>query len=106
MNNVDNAVNQLIAVIQDSETYHEYVKQLEKVKQQPELKYQIDDFRTRNYKLQTSGEAAFERIEEFEREYMNFLENPCVSDFLEAELAFCRMMQDINIRITEAMHFE
>lgn len=29
-----------------------------------------------------------------------------VSDFLAAELAFCRMMQDINLRLTEALHFE
>lgn len=106
MNNVDNAVNQLIAAITDSEIYREYAIQLERVKQQPGLKEQLDDFRTRNYMLQTGGEAAFDKIEQFEREHEDFRENPYVSDFLAAELAFCRMMQDINACITEAMCFE
>lgn len=106
MNNVDNAVNQLIAAIKESETYREYVIQLERVKQCPGLKEQIDEFRIRNYMLQTGGEAAFDKIEQFEREHEDFRENPYVSDFLAAELAFCRMIQDINIRITEEMCFE
>ncbi|MBE5883584.1 MAG: YlbF family regulator [Lachnospiraceae bacterium] len=106
MNNVEIAMNHLIEVIKESEIYQEYVTQLERVKQQPDLKQQIDDFRERNYVLQTSGEAAFDKIEQFEREYEDFRENPYVSDFLAAELAFCRMMQDINIGITEAIHFE
>ena len=106
MNNVDSAVERLIFVIKESETYREYTTQLEKVKQCPGLKEQIDEFRTRNYMLQTGGEAAFDKIEQMEKEYEDFRENPYVSDFLAAELAFCRMMQDINIRIIEAMHFE
>lgn len=106
MNNIDSAVERLVFVIKESETYREYTTQLEKVKQQPGLKEQIDEFRTRNYMLQTSGEAAFDKIEQLEREYEDFRENPLVSDFLAAELAFCRMMQNISIQVTEAMHFE
>lgn len=106
MSNVDNAMNQLIVAIKESDTYKEYLAQLEVVKQQPGLKDQIDEFRTRNYELQISGDGAFEKIEQFEREYEGFRENPHVEEFLAAELAFCRMMQDINIRITEAMDFE
>ena len=45
-------------------------------------------------------------LEAFEREYANFREEPLVSEFLAAELAFCRMMQDINLHLTEAVHFE
>ena len=106
MSNIDDAMNQLIVTIKDSDTYREYLTQLEKVKQQPELKKQIDDYRTRNYELQTGKDVAFEKMEQFEREYEAFCENPYVADFLAAELDFCRMMQDINIRITEAMDFE
>ena len=45
-------------------------------------------------------------FEQFEKEYADFRENTLVSEFLAAELAFCRMMQDINLQVTEAVHFE
>lgn len=106
MNNIDNAVGQLIAAITESEIYQEYMTQLARVKEQPGLKAQIDDFRTRNYELQTGRDADFDKIKQFEKDNEDFRENPYVSDFLAAELAFCRMMQDINIRLLGAVHFE
>ena len=45
-------------------------------------------------------------MEAFEQEYMKFRENPLVEDFLRAELAFCRMMQEVNILITAEIDFE
>lgn len=106
MNNIDNAVDRLIEAIAESDIYCEYLTQLERVKEQPELKNQIDDFRKRNYELQTGGDADFDKIKQFEKENEDFRENPYVSDFLAAELAFCRMMQDISIRVVDAMRFE
>lgn len=105
-NGIDQALKQLIDHILDSEVYREYHTQLERVKEDPELKAQIDEYRMRNYKLQTNADTAFEQIDWFEKEYAGFRDNPIVSDFLAAELAFCRMMQNINMRLTEAMHFE
>lgn len=106
INRIDLALQQLIASILSSEVYHEYDVQRGKVKQYPDLKAQIDEFRNRNYELQTNENTAIEQIDQFEQEYAEFRENPLVSDFLAAELAFCRMMQDIELRLTEAMHFE
>lgn len=107
MSKIDIAVDELIAEILDSPEYHAYDEQRNKVNQFPELKSQIDEFRERNYLLQISDDAdALEKLERFEQEYSDFLENAMVADFLAAELAFCRMVQDINLRLTEAMHFE
>jgi len=106
MSNIDNAVEQIIDAILSSEEYRQYDLKRNQVKQYPELKAQIDEFRKRNYELQNSEDYAFDKIDAFEREYADFRENPLVSDFLAAELALCRMMQNINLRITEAMHFE
>ncbi len=103
---MEQALQAYIEKILDSEEYHEYVIQKERVKQYPELKKQIDEFRARNYEMQTSKEMVFEKIEAFEREYMDFRENPLVEDFLAAELAFCRMMQKANGRIMEAIDFD
>lgn len=106
MNTIDIALNRLAAAILDSTEYKEYDTQRKRVNEHPELKAQIDEFRRRNFELQTSADNAFEKLEEFEKGYSDFRENPMVSDFLAAELAFCRMMQDINLRLTEALHFE
>lgn len=106
MSKLDSTVEQLIEAILDSEIYREYDAQRNRVNQYPELKAQIDEFRKRNFLLQRSADNAFEKIEQFEKEYEDFRENPMVSEFLAAELAFCRMMQDISFRVTEAVHFE
>ena len=68
------------------------------------LKKQIDEFRYRNYKLQNETEAdrLFDETDCFEREYEEFRKNPIVSDFLAAELAFCRMYQEIQSVLGEA----
>ena len=45
-------------------------------------------------------------LDQFTRENEAFRENPLVSDFLAAELAFCRMMQEIGLYVTDQMKFE
>lgn len=106
MNNVDAAVEHLIGQILQSDTYLEYCKALKKVKQEPGLKEQIDEFRARNYEIQNGSISDLCKVDQLEREYEEFRENALVEEFLSAELAFCRMMQEINLHITEALHFE
>ena len=98
--NVNQAVEQMVQAIRNTDAYMEYRRQLGRIKEQPELKKQIDDFRTRNFELQTSKDTNFDKIDQFTRE------NPLVSDFLAAELAFCRMMQEIGLYVTDQMKFE
>ncbi len=104
--NVNQAVEQMVQAIRNTDAYLEYQKQLARVKEQPELKRQIDEFRTRNFELQTSKDTSFDKLDQFTRENEAFRENPLVSDFLAAELAFCRMMQEIGLYVTDQMHFE
>ncbi|MCQ2526638.1 MAG: YlbF family regulator [Lachnospiraceae bacterium] len=106
MNTVDEAVNNLIKEIKNSEVYLEYRKQLELLKQDPELKRQVDEFRKRNYEMQMSEDMDFGMLTRFQSEFKTFRENPLVDNFLAAELDFCRMMQKINFNITEAIDFE
>lgn len=89
-----------------SKEYQKYVEQRERVKQYPDLKKQIDEFRRRNYEMQNSEDLVFEKIEFFEKEYEDFRDNPLVADFLEAELAFCRMMQRHYGEVMRAIDFE
>lgn len=106
MSNVSDAAEQLIIAVKESAVYKEYKRRLAEVNQYPDLKRKIDEYRRRNFELQNSADCAFEKLEQFEKEYEGFVENVLVSDFLTAELAFCRMMQEINNRITEEIQFD
>lgn len=96
------------ALIKQTDIYREYDFQKNKLKKQPELFQKVNEYRQKNFDLQhgKEGEELCEKMEQFEREYESFRENPLVDDFLKEELAFCRMMQDINIRLTTELHFE
>lgn len=106
MNDIDNATDEFIAALLATDVYENYRQELEKVKKEPGLKAQIDDFRKRNHEFQASTDNDFDKLDRFEKEYEVFRANPLVADFLAAELALCRMMQRINLRITAGLNFE
>ena len=103
---VKDAVDNLINTIKSDEVFREYHKQLDLLRQEPELKRQVDDFRKRNYDMQMGGDLDFAKLESFREEYREFRTNPLVDSFLAAELDFCRMMQNINFKIIDAVDFE
>lgn len=103
---LDSATTALINAVLATEEYQAYIEELNKVKEFPELKEQIDDFRRRNFQLQSSADNDFNKLEQFEKEYAAFRENILVQDFLAAELDLCRLIQDLNMRITSALNFE
>ncbi|MBR1772130.1 MAG: YlbF family regulator [Lachnospiraceae bacterium] len=106
MDKIDNALQQLIAAILASDVYSRYDVQRIRVNSMPELKAQIDEFRRKNLELQTNEHTTLEQIDSFERENAQFRENPVVDEFLAAELAFCRLIQELNLRLIDALHFE
>ena len=87
--------------IMTSDTYKEYYYQREKIKKQSELYDKVNEFQN-----QTDGEDMLDRVEAFEQEYEKFRENPLVDDFLRAELAFCRMMQEVYVLLADEVDFE
>lgn len=106
MASIEQATDRFVAAVLTSDEYLAYERELDKVKEFPDLKAQIDEFRRRNYELQCSGELNFDRLDQFEQEYEIFRQNPLVSDFLQAELDLCRALQRVIMRVTEEISFE
>ena len=102
------ATRQVAATIMTSDTYKAYLYQREKIKKQPELYEKVNAYRQTNFDLQneTDSDDIFERMEAFEKEYEKFREDPFVDGFLQAELAFCRMMQEVYVLLAEEIDFE
>ncbi|MDR2043532.1 MAG: YlbF family regulator [Clostridium sp.] len=103
---INDALLQLIDAIKASKEYQAFAREKERVKGYPELKERLDEFRWKNFELQNTEEDALEKTEQMEEEYQDIREHPVVSDFLSAELDFCRMMQAVYWELTESMDFE
>lgn len=105
---IQEAAKKFAALIQESDTYKEYFFQREKLRKQPDLYEKVNEYRQKNFDIQneSDGEDLFDKMEAFEKEYAKFRENPLVEDFLRAELAFCRLMQEINVMLTAEIDFE
>lgn len=103
---VEDATQELIRKIRESDTYAEYLQQREKLMENPDLFEKADEFRKRNFEIQNDGQdGLFEKMDMLEQEYSEILENPLASDFLNAELAFCRMIQEINMMVAAEVDF-
>lgn len=105
---MEKATNKYIAAMQKTEEYQNYCHMKDVVKADVVLWQQICDYRRKRYEFQnlTSQEELFDRVDAFERDYREWKKDKRVTDFLDAELAFCRMMQEANLYIVEAMQFE
>ncbi len=98
-------LDDFIVKLKKTKVYLEYEERLRKLSEQPELKQRVDDFRRRNYEIQTRAyeENIFDEVERFQRETEHLREIPVVHDFLMAELALCRMIQKVTTTIVEAV---
>ena len=107
-NEVMEAAKRLAGIIRETDVYQTYLHYREELKKQPELYAQVNEYRQKNFDLQneTNSEELFDKLEVFEWEDRSLRENPAVDDFLRAELAFCRMMQEMNVLLTSEIDFE
>ncbi len=108
MTEIDNELFTLIEAVKDSKTYKEYDRCRKMLKSDPELKERVDKYREQNYRLQIMEDDGTlqDKIEAFARENMELSEQPRVRAFLDAELALCRMLQEITQRVIKAIDFE
>lgn len=105
---VERAALSFVRSIKETETYKKYAYQLARLKEHPERLQKVNEYRRKNYEIQktTQVDELFDKMNAFESEYEKFREDPLVDDFLRAELAFCRLMQEVDIYIAEELNFE
>jgi len=108
MTDIRKATDSFVGAIKETEIYKRYIFEKEKLENLPELKRQIDDYRKRMYEIQNTEnpDELFDEVDRLEEEGASFRANPLVSDFLAAELAFCRMMQEVYTQITAEVDFD
>ena len=87
MSQIEDAMDGLMTAIRNSEEFIRYQAIKEKVHGFPKLESQITEFRMEN-------------------EYREFRKNPMVSEYLAAENALCKIVQQINWTLIEGLEFE
>ena len=108
MDRIEAALDGLVEAIADSPQYRRYLEVSEKVHGYPQLERQINEFRKKNFELQSStGQGdLFDRVDQFETEYAQFRKDPLVQEYLSAELAVCRVLQNVNYTILRNIDFD
>ena len=108
MNEIKDCIDALLAAIQNSEEYQEFVKYKEELEQDPELLERVNAFRGNNFRLQNEAnrDELFRVTEQLNRESRELRKIPQVNAFLDAELALCKLMQKICKTLTEGIDLD
>ena len=108
MNDMKTCTQNLIDCLLESEEYRRYCTIRDKVREDPELRRQINEFRIHVFEIQNSQEPLdmYEEQERLRRDYEQFRKIPLVNDYLKAELRICRMVQKITEEISAAIDLD
>ena len=106
MGNVEVYVDRLIQEIKSGVVYRQYTVALENLNQNPELKQQVDELRRLNYQVQAESDARnlYDAIDDIESKIDKLSYVPEVTQFLEAELALCRQLQSVEVRLHQGIN--
>lgn len=99
---------QLNQVIKNSEEYTRYQRAREQVVANQELYGRMNEFRRRNYELQSydDGVNRYQEIHNLSLEYETTLRNPIVNEFLVAEQILTRKMAMVYETIADGLELD
>ncbi len=107
MSRVDELTQALTQAIIESDEYREYKELEADIMRQPDLKRAVDDFRRENFRLQYSDdvEDVITSTDELNNRYIDVRQQPAAERFLAAEMALCRMVQEVCMTVVGAIDF-
>ena len=101
------ALQQFLDELQESAAFKDYKYQQKRIKKIPGMIQRINEYRAKRFEFQKyTGEDLFEKIDEFQRDFQQFKEEPLVREYLQAELEICRLVQEINSAIDELVDID
>ena len=106
MKQVEMYTKQLVRAIQESQEYQEFCRVRDELRQQPELRARMNEMRWMNFELQSTApsEELYRELNRTWKEFREFRKNPLADEFLKAELAVCRMLQQISNETSEVRY--
>ncbi|MBR3040705.1 MAG: YlbF family regulator [Lachnospiraceae bacterium] len=101
-------IEEFTACVCDTPIYKNFIEKKRILKLDEGLWNQVGEYRRKKFEMQAllNGDEMFNRTESFEEEYRWLLSDTRVSEFLDAELAVCRLLQKISTSLIMAIDFE
>lgn len=108
MDKIEQSTKNLIEAIQSSEEYVRFSAMRDKLREDPELHRQVNEFRVNVFEVQNSQETVDMYVEQQRlcRESEEFRKNSLVDEFLRTELAVCRILQKMVADIVQAVDLD
>ncbi len=106
MDSVREKAEELIQALEQSEDFIRYRNLENQLKEMPELRQKINEYRRKVYEMQTSGRDLYDETDYVLNEYSPLLRNEIAADYLDAESAVCRMVQRVISAINREVHVE
>ena len=107
MNRVEEKLDALVRVVKESPEYREYQRVRELVHQDPEKEKAVHEFRRRTFELHQRRDVdLYSEMDRLEKEFAPLRAEPYVNQYLDAELAICRIVQHINYSLMSEMDFD
>lgn len=107
MSQIEDVMDGLMTAIRNSEEFIRY-QAIKEGTWLSKTESQITEFRKKNYLLQNSQGTVdlYEETDRMENEYREFRKNPMVSEYLAAENALCKIVQQINWTLIEGLNLK
>ena len=102
------SIEELKKSLLESEAFLRYQKIRAEVHNYPEKENRLHEFRRKNYFLQNSREQLdlFTEEDRLEQEYADVYKDPLLGEYLAAEVAVCRIIQQVNKELIGCLDFE
>lgn len=105
--NIDELSENFAEQLKDTTEYREYCYYRDLLKENPELKQKVDQFRRENFMLQNAGaEAGNNDPQALADKYQEMLGQEVAFDFMNAECAFYRMIQNVCNHVMGKIDFD
>lgn len=106
-NQLEEIIKNLVIRVKESQEYKEYRRLQDLLHQDPDKERAVNEFRRQNFELQKRKDVdLFTEVDRLEREFAPLRAEPYVNQYLDAELALCRIVQHINYSLMTEMDFD
>lgn len=91
----------------DTKEYKEYKEKLEKLSQNGALLKRVNEMREANFRLQSEeGADLMDKYDELTNAFEDVINNALVTEFLEAEAAIVKLVQEFYYNVTSGLEFK
>lgn len=105
---IEKCTRDLLEALRECDEYKRFEENKLRMKEHPELRKKMDEFRKKVYLIQNSNTPIdmLEEMSKLFKERQMIYKEPLVAEYMEAELHMCRILQKISMEIMGVSQIE